>query len=96
MLLKFIRFIFFLFIVIIIATLPFHYVYEEVATIEETPNFLQMVFPKKELTFDNTFINTWDLIEFDSKYHKADRIEKSIMKNDPLYSKLIEKGLIKE
>lgn len=74
----------FLFIVImLIATLPFHYV---------TASF--MVFPKENLTFSNTFIIPDDIDKLIERYNNASLYEKQLINQEPLVRKLKEKGLI--
>ena len=72
-------------IIIIGATLPFHYI----------PSAL-MVFPKDNLTFSNTFITPDDIHEIVKKYNDANYLEKEAMKQEPFLRKLMSKGIIIE
>ena len=73
------------FIIIIGATLPFHYVPESFK-----------VFPKNNLTFSNTIILQEDIDDLIKRYNNASRYEKLAMKEEPLFRKLTEKGIIYE
>lgn len=72
-------------IIIIVATLPFHYLPEHL-----------MVFPKNELTFSNTFIFHDDIDILIKRYNNASFFEKQAIKQEPLVRKLMEKGIIFE
>ena len=73
------------FIIIIGATLPFHYVPESL-----------LVFPKNNLTLSNTIILQEDIDDLIRRYNDASRYEKLAMKEEPLFRKLTEKGIIYE
>lgn len=73
------------FIFIIGATLPFHYVPSELK-----------IFPKNNLTFSNTIIFQKDIDELVYRYNHASFYEKLAIKEEPLFRKLTEKGIIYE
>ena len=73
------------FIIIIGATLPFHYVPERLKA-----------FPKNDLTFSNTFIMQDDIDNLIKRYNAASHYEKLAMKNEGLFRKLAEEGIIYE
>jgi hypothetical protein len=72
-------------IIIIGATLPFHYVPSHLA-----------VFPKDNLTFSNTFITETDIDELLKRYNDASSFEKQSINQEPLMVKLRAKGIVKE
>ena len=69
--------------VVLLLTLPFHYV----------PTELKM-FPKDHLSLDNTFIFQSDIDHLIERYNKGDVLEKLSMMNEPLYKKLVEEDII--
>ena len=72
------------FIALIIgATLPFHYV----------PDQLK-VFPKNNLTFSNTFIMQEDIDRIIERYNNTNIFEQRALNNEPLIRKLREEGII--
>lgn len=73
------------FVIIVGATLPFHYIPESL-----------MMFPKNNLTFSNTIILQEDIDNLLERYNNASRYEKLAMKEEPLFRKLVEKGIIYE
>src|SRR5690554_2181727 len=74
-----------LIILIIGATLPFHYVPSRA-----------MVFPKESLTFSNTFISQADIDRLIDRYNNAGLIEKITIRQEPLVKKLLETGVISD
>jgi len=72
-------------IAFLILTLPFHYL----------PKRLIM-FPKENLTFSNTFIFEENINKIINRYNNASLFEKQAIKQEPLYRKLMEKGIIVE
>jgi hypothetical protein len=70
-------------IVVILATLPFHYALD-----------YGMIFPKEYLTFSNTFITREDVSKVLERYNNANFIEQQAIRQEPLARKLIEKGII--
>jgi len=70
-------------VVILGATLPFHYVPEQMR-----------IFPKDNLTFSNTFIFQHDINKVIDRYNSARPIERQAINQEPLVRKLREKGII--
>jgi len=70
-------------ILILIATLPFHYVPSR-----------SKVFAKDHLTFEYTFITEEDIDHLIRKYNDASFIEKLSLENVPLYKSLIDNGIL--
>lgn len=69
------------FIIIISAlTLPFHWVLSE-----------PIIVPKKNLTFDRTFVSEDDVQEIVDKYYLGSPMEKLEVKNDPLTKALVKR-----
>ena len=81
-------FLLILIILIVGATLPFHYVFSN--------GSLADVFPKDNLTFSNTFITQQDIDDLIKRYNDAGLIDKLSMRQDPLYKELMEHGIIRE
>ena len=52
------------------------------------------VFPKDNLTFNNTIITEGDISELIKRYNNASFFEKAAIRNEALPKKLIEKGII--
>jgi len=75
--------IFLIIIVLIGATLPFHYI----------PSRL-LAFPKDQLTFSNTFITEADIENIINQFNNASLFERVAMLNDPFLKKLKEKNII--
>jgi hypothetical protein len=71
--------------VILLATLPFHYLPDHV-----------MVFSKEHFTFSNTFVFQSDVDQLIYRYNNASFMERQVMNKEPLVRKLMEKGIIKE
>ena len=69
------------------ALLPFHYVFGY-------GNSGIMVFPKKGLTFENTFITEETVNDIVDRYNNGNLMNKITMKNEPIVRKLIEKKII--
>ncbi len=53
-------------------------------------------FPKENISLSNTFIFQDDIDKLIKRYNDASGIEKLAIMQEPLYRKLMEKGLIKE
>jgi hypothetical protein len=79
------RWIIFICIFALLATLPFHYI----------PDRL-IVFPKEDLTFSNTFIFQDDIDKIIGRYNNASYFERQVIKQELLYRKLLEKYIISE
>jgi hypothetical protein len=54
------------------------------------------MFPKENLTFSNTFIFEENINKIINRYNNASLLEKQAIKQEPLYRKLMEKGIIVE
>jgi len=77
--------LFFVLFIILIVTLPFHYVIGDFK-----------MFPKENLTFSHTFIFKSDIDKIIEDYNQSGFVEKIQMRADPFYKKLLEEGLIVE
>lgn len=74
-----------LLVVILVLTLPFHYVPSE-----------GKAFPKSNFTFKNTFITSDDVQEITERYNNANFMEKMQMRSDPFFETLMGEGIIFE
>lgn len=74
-------------IIILILTLPFHYVFYQ-------HDFT--MFPKNQITFSNTVLTDEDIEGLIKRYNNASLYEKQAMNTEPLMRKLREKGIIIE
>ena len=74
-------------IIVLSATLPFHYViyYDEFK-----------VFPKDNLSFRYTFVTESDVDNLIERYNEANLFEKLDISNESLSKKLIESGIIEK
>ena len=72
-------------VIALILTLPFHYVPSKM-----------MMFPKNCLSFSYTFITQDDVNSIIERYNNASFIGRQVINNEPIVSKLIEKGIIVE
>ena len=78
----------FLLLLILGATLPFHYVFSH--------GSLAAVFPKSNLTFSNTIITQEDIDNLVRRYNNAGLLEQAAMEQDPLIKKLKENDFIRD
>jgi hypothetical protein len=75
-------------IIVLLATLPFHYV-------SYSGNF--RVFPKDNLTFSNTIILQEDIDNITKRYYDASTgFEQLAIRQEPLFRKLVDHGIIAE
>ncbi len=71
--------------IILLITLPFHYIPEH-----------GKVFPKDNLTFSNTFIFQKDIDAIIKRYNNANFLDKLMIRKETLVKKLLEKGIISQ
>lgn len=70
-------------VLILMATLPFHYALDD-----------QKVFLKDSLSFNYTFVTNEDVEELLDRYNKASFYEKLTIRQDYIFRKLVEQGII--
>jgi hypothetical protein len=71
-------------IIVLLATLPFHYIFY---------GSLKVI-PKDNFTFSNTIITEDDVSKIISRYNDENFIGKIGMRNEPLVKKLLENGIL--
>jgi len=74
-----------LIIVVLLATLPFHYIFYQ-------DDFY--IVPKENLTFHNTFFTYYDVESLLKRYNESSFMEKAAISNESIFKRLEEKGII--
>jgi len=72
-------------IAFLVLTLSFHYLPERL-----------IMFPKENLSFSNTFIFQKDINNIINRYHNASGFEQVAIRQQPLFRKLVDNGVIAE
>ncbi len=71
-------------VVLLLATLPFHYVFYD--GIE--------IFPKDNFTFSNTFVTVEDIDILIKRHNEANFLDQASIRSESLHKKLMERGII--
>ena len=91
-----------IFIIIVFATLPFHYIlfdskaYDDLSGTTYNAGKILRIYPKTNLTFSNSFVFQVDIEMLIERHNESSGVEQQAINTEPLYRLLKEKGIINE